>query len=76
MSKIKKRKFSLKCVVHYPDQKCYSTIKELLHVNKERIIKAKEKRLEQGVHYDQCSEIPDTFEEGVHGIHLEPCYKR
>ena len=27
------------------------------------------------LHYDQCSTIPDTFVEVVHGIHLEPCLK-
>ena len=81
MSSNKKRKkeTNLVCVVHYTDQTSYSTIKELSDVNKEKINKAKRKRTEVGgshSHTDQCSTIPEHFESGLHGVHLEPCYKR
>ena len=54
-------------------------MKELSDTNKDKKTRAKVKRIqEEGFHshYDQCSTIPDTFVEGVYGIHLEPCYKR
>lgn len=75
----RKRESNLVCVVHYAYQTSYSIIKELSDVNKEKIIQAKKKRTEVGgshSHADQCSTIPENFESGKHGVHLEPCYKR
>ena len=70
---------NLVCIVHYADQTSYSTVKELSDVNKEKIVQAKRKRTDIGgshSHADQCSTIPENFESGEHGVHLEPCYKR
>ena len=63
--------------MYYPDQRHYSDVEELLDTNKDKITKVNVKRMQEGgshLHYDQCSTIPDTFVEEVHGIHLEPCY--
>ena len=27
-------------------------------------------------HQEQCSKIPDAFDQNLHGIHLTPCYKK
>lgn len=79
MQSRKRKKLSLECIVHYPNQRQYSDVKELSDINKEKITKAKVKRMREGgshLHFEQCSKIPETFVEGFHGIHLEPCYKR
>ncbi len=78
-SRKRKKETNLVCVIHYADQTSYSTIKELSDVNKEKLVQAKRKRTEVGgsySHADQCSTIPEFFESGKHGVHLEPCYKR
>jgi len=80
-NKSRKRKVesSLVCVVHYPDQSSYSNIKDLSDVNKIKIVEAKRVRRELGGPYShsvQCDAIPEQFQHGIHGIHLEPCYKR
>ena len=78
-SRKRKKETDLVCVVHYADQTAYSSIKELSDVNKDRIVQAKRKRTEVGgshSHADQCLTIPESFESGKHGVHLEPCYKR
>ena len=75
----KREKLSLECIVHYPDQRHYSDVKELSDRNKDKITKAKVKRMQEGsshLHYNQCSTIPGQFVEGIYGIHLESCYKR
>ena len=74
-SRKRKKETNLVCVVHYADQTSYSTIKEL----KKKIVQVKRKRTDLGgsySHADQCSTIPEFFESGKHGVHLEPCYKR
>ena len=48
-------------------------------LNIERIQLAKEKRMRNGgaySHEEQCSMIPLLVNHEIHGIHLEPCYKR
>ena len=48
-------------------------------LNIERIQLAKEKRMRIGgtnSHEEQCSLIPLLVNHEIHGIHLEPCYKR
>ena len=66
------------CVVHYPNQQKYSNIKDISDINKEKITAAKEKRSRIGgdhLHKKQCDTIPNEFLD-VHGVHLDPCYKR
>lgn len=78
-SRKRKIESSLVCVVHYPDQSSYSEIKELSNVNKYKIVEAKRVRTEIGgshSHCTQCDTIPEEFQHGIHGVHLEPCYKR
>ena len=69
---------TLVCVIHYKNQAKYSNIKTLSGDNIQRIFAAKQLREKIGgdnLHAEQCSGIPDSFNES-HGIHLEPCYKR
>lgn len=45
----------------------------------EKINEAKLKRLEPGganAHKEQMGSIPDVVHPEVHGVHLDPCYKR
>ena len=70
---------TLNCIIHYENQKNYSQIKKLSDINKEKILKAREKRESIGgdhYHEEQCSSIPAEFDIEVHGVHLDPCYKR
>ena len=72
MQNKKRKKLSLECIVHYPNQRHYSDVKQLSDTNKDKITKAKVKRMQEGgshLHYDKCSIIPDTLAEEVHGIH-------
>ena len=67
------------CVVHCKNQTKYSNLKNLSELNNERIQLAKEKRMRTGgaySHEEQCSMIPLLVNHEIHGIHLEPCYKR
>jgi len=69
----------LKCIVHYSNQSCYSPIKILSQTNIQKIKEASEKRQRLGdsnLHHDQVCQIPDLVDPEIHGIHLEPCYKR
>ena len=70
---------TLTCIVHY--EKCgpYPSVKVLSDINKEKIIKAKKLRQSVGGanhHIEQCCNVPDTFIDDKHGIHLELCYKK
>ena len=71
---------TLKCIVHYKNCERYSKIKPLSDQNKTRIVEAKKVResstRENTRHKEQCDSIPDSFHDELHGIHLEPCYKR
>ena len=70
---------TLACIIHYPNQATYSKIKQLSHTNKQRIAEAKEKRQSlKGSHHhkEQCENIPLEFDESIHGVHLQPCYKK
>ena len=69
---------ALICVVHYKNHTKYSNVKTLSEENKIRIQSAKKLRESLGEdnnHEEQCCNIPETFDD-VHGIHLEPCYKK
>lgn len=69
----------LECIVHYKNQAEYSTIKKLSETNKRRILEAKavrESNISNHNHADQCSMVPEQFEDDEHGVHLNPCYKR
>ena len=71
---------TLKCIVHYDcaGKTKYSKIKPLSETKKEQIISAKVLREKIGGnnhHEEQCSNIPEVFEE-THGNHMEPCYKK
>ena len=64
--------------VHYKKCGPYPSVKALSDINKENIIKAKKLRESVGGanhHKEQCCNVPDTFIDDKHGIHLEPCYK-
>ena len=68
----------MKCIIHYKNQSKYSNIKELSEDNKNRITAAKQLRESLGGddhHEDQCCSVPETFSD-IHGIHLEPCYRK
>ena len=71
---------TLKCIVHYDcaGKTKYSKIKPFSETKKEQIISAKALREKIGGnnhHEEQCSNIPEVFEE-THGNHMEPCYKK
>ena len=67
----------MECIVHY-DNLNYSFLKKLSDTNIERINLAKEKRLQLGGahHHNQCDQVPSVLNPEIHGVHLEPCYKR
>ena len=72
---------TLNCIVHYRDPNCtYTKLKNLTNVNKERIIQAKQVRESirgENYHEDQCLGVPDEiFDDSIHGIHLDSCYKK
>ena len=70
---------SLTCIVHYENQTSYSGIKSLSDTNIQRIFEAREKRNKlcgQNNHLKQISQIPDEIDLELHGVHLDPCYKR
>ena len=68
----------MECIIHYESSSSYSVIKKLSETNIERINLAKEKRLQLGGahHHFQCDQIPKQLNLEIHGVHLEPCYKR
>ena len=69
----------LNCIVHYADQTSYHNIKKLSQTNIDKIRKTKIKREEIGgdhLHENQISQIPNNIDLEIHGVHLEPCYKR
>ncbi len=69
----------MNCIIHYENQSKYSVIKKLYPTNISRILDAKEKRINVGGKNDykeQIRQISNEIDEEIHGIHLEPCYKR
>eukprot|EP00794_Sanderia_malayensis_P006423 gene6423-7156_t len=70
----------LSCIVHYKIKESkYSNIKAISDINKEKLYAAKRLREEldgEKNHKDQCNGIPDEIDPNVHGIHLDPCYKK
>ena len=71
----------MECVVHYviKDSR-YSQLKSLSDNQYGRLITAKAIRqdsTELNFHAEQCATIPDGgFDKNIHGVHLEPCYKK
>ena len=67
------------CIVHYTNQAKYSKLKALSDANKTKIKKTKELRESLGgrnYHGDQCERAPEDFNDDIHGMHSEPCYKK
>ena len=70
---------NLKCIIHSENQVSYSEIKSLTEMNRRRISEAREKRNELGGknnHFEQITQIAEKIDRELHGVHLEPCYKR
>ena len=71
---------NLKCIIHYEyENKTCSKIKHIFDVNWKRINAAKEIRISKGGsnhHKEQCDLVPDSIDPEIHGIHMEPCYKK
>ena len=70
----------LNCLFHYKlnDAK-YSEIIQIYTRSINRIREAKVLREEKGGrnhHQEQCDSIPEVIDNNVHGVHLEPCYKK
>eukprot|EP00794_Sanderia_malayensis_P014842 gene14842-biopygen11931 len=70
----------LSCIVHYKIKESkYSNIKAISDIKKEKLYASKRLREEldgEKNHKDQCNGIPDEIDPNVHGIHLDPCYKK
>ena len=70
---------SLNCIIHYENQSSYSIIKKDSEANINRIFEAKEKRSRidgRNSHANQIKQIPNEIDLELHGVHLEPCFKR
>ena len=70
---------NLKCIIHYENQVSYSEIKSLTETNPRRISEAREKRNELGAknnNLEQIKQVPEKINTELHGVDLEPCYKR
>ncbi len=71
----------MECVVHYVMKDVtYSELKALSQNQYQRLNEAKQIRkqsTERNQHLEQCSLIPEgEFNVDLHGVHLEPCYKK
>ena len=67
------------CIIHYEKYNKYSGIKAINDVNEQRIRNAKIERETLGGcnhHKTQCDMVPEIINHDVHGIHIEPCYKK
>ena len=71
---------SLVHMAHYPSKDFeYSELILLSHHAYAWLLEARKIRQELGgsnEHADQCSSIPGTLDDMLHGIHTEPCYKK
>ena len=71
---------ALQCVAHYESSKYdYSELIVLSSNAHSRLLQAKQIRRDQGgnnVHREQGALIPDHIDPNIHGIHMEPCYKK
>ena len=66
-------------MAHYPSKDFeYSELIPLSQHAHAWLLEARKIRQELGSneHADQCSSIPGTFDDTLHGIHIEPCYKK
>ena len=68
------------CVAHYPSKDFeYSELIPLSQHAHSRLLEARKIRQELGGSNelaDQCSSIPGTLDDILHGIHMEACYKK
>ena len=71
---------SLVCMAHYPSKDVeYDELIPLSQHAHVWLLEARKIRQELGgsnEHADQCSSIPGTLDDTLHGIHMEPCYKK
>ena len=67
---------AVQCVAHYESPKFdYSEMMVL----SSRLLQAKQIRRDQGgnnAHRKQAALIPDHIDPNIHGIHMQPCYKK
>ena len=67
------------CIVHYDGKEQYSKLKDVSEQNESRIREAKAKQetfSDENRHEKQCHLVPDIIDNDIHGIHMEPCYKK
>ena len=67
------------CIVHYENKEPYSKLKDVNELNESRIREAKEKGEQlsgETFHDKQCLSVPDAINNKIHGVHIDPCYKR
>ena len=71
---------SLECVAHCSSKDFeYGELIPLSDHAHSRLLEARAIRLEKGgqnEHQEQCSSIPNEVDDVLHGIHMEPCYKK
>ena len=73
----------MECVVHYSESnRTFTKLKALSENQHQKLLKAKAVReketSELNQHLSQCQTIPgsDNLDVNIHGVHLEPCYKK
>ena len=65
--------------MHYDGKEKYSKLKDVSEQNESRIREAKAKQetfSDENRHEKQCHLVPDIIDNDIHGIHMEPCYKK
>ena len=73
----------MECVVNYSESnRTFTKLKALSENQHQKLLKAKAVReketSELNQHFSQCQAIPgsDNLDVNIHGVHLEPCYKK
>ena len=73
----------VECVAHYSEfNRTFTKLKGLSENQHQKLLKAKAVReketSELNQHLSQCQTIPDSdnLDVNIHGVHLEPCYKK
>ena len=65
--------------MHYDGKEQYSKLKDVSEQNESRIREAKAKWetfSDENRHEKQCHLVTDIIDNDIHGIHMEPCYKK
>ena len=65
------------CIVHYKEP--YIKLNDVNELDESRTREAKEKREKmsgENFHEKQCISVPDASNNKIHGVHIDPCYKR